>query len=259
MAPKIVHEAGEKIGRFTIINEAGRNKKNNALWLCRCECGNEVIVVGSSLRRGLVKSCGCYNRDLVTARNTKHGLSKSRTYSIWANMIRRTTKRSSSDWYLYGGRGIKPTESWMSFEGFFNDMGEAPEGMSLDRIDNDLGYFKENCRWVDAKVQARNTRRCVPIYVDNTKFPTASSAAEFLGVDPQLVSYRTKKGFLIVDGYKVSRVRPTAPRKAGEGETVTVTVNGIMYDIVLTPKKEVGSGLHTVEVMASKAHIAEAA
>jgi hypothetical protein len=74
-------------------------------------------------------------------------------------MIARTTNPKSKDWKNYGGRGIAPRERWLKFENFLMDMGEALPGMMLDRIDNDLGYFKENCRWVTAKESANNRRK----------------------------------------------------------------------------------------------------
>ncbi len=93
----------------------------------------------------------------------KHGHarkgSKSRTYSCWEHMIARCTCPTHQSWAHYGGRGINVTTRWRSYENFLADMGEAPAGLTLDRIDNDGDYEASNCRWVPQKVQVRNQRR----------------------------------------------------------------------------------------------------
>ena len=88
----------------------------------------------------------------------KHGMSKSRTYGVWASMVQRCTNEKSSSWKHYGGRGIKVVKRWHSFINFLKDMGEAPPGLELDRIDPDGNYTPKNCRWVTRKENALNKR-----------------------------------------------------------------------------------------------------
>ena len=84
--------------------------------------------------------------------------SNTKTYQAWANMKNRCNTQSSIDYPDYGGRGITVCPEWASFRQFLTDMGEAPEGKSIDRKDNDKGYSKNNCRWASSKEQNQNNR-----------------------------------------------------------------------------------------------------
>lgn len=124
-----------------------------AKWRCICDCGSITFVLGANLRRGTTTSCGCMRGPV------KHRKSGSREYKIWSQMKGRCDNPAHLRFVYYGARGISVCESWRnSFECFFADMGEAPDGMSIDRIDVNLGYFKENCRWASQKQQNRNRR-----------------------------------------------------------------------------------------------------
>lgn len=83
---------------------------------------------------------------------------KSKTYSVWDSMIQRCNNPKATKYNNYGGRGITHDPSWFKFVNFLKDMGERPEGLTLDRIDNEKGYCKENCRWASYEEQNRNTR-----------------------------------------------------------------------------------------------------
>lgn len=127
--------------------------------VCRCDCGKERTVRNSSLVHGETRSCGCIGA------NKTHGLAKSPTWNVWARMKGRCLNVASPDYKDYGGRGIAVCDKWMAFEGFFEDMGIRPEGMSIDRIDNNRGYFKDNCRWASAGVQAGNKRTSIKLTI----------------------------------------------------------------------------------------------
>ena len=149
--------SGQQFGRLTVLGLAQRHDGKNAYWLCRCSCGNPLIkeVQGGTLRNGRTLSCGCLQRE--TAR--KHGMEGTRIYGVWADMKQRCQNPKHAAFADYGGRGISVCERWQSFENFFADMSEAPEGLTLDRIDNDGNYEPGNCRWADWSTQNLNKGR----------------------------------------------------------------------------------------------------
>jgi hypothetical protein len=150
---------GRRFGRLVVLGSAGNYSYNwkTLLFNCRCDCGTEKAILGTLLRRGLTKSCGCLRHK--SPPNRTHGMAGSRIYQTWLRMIRRCTEKSCRDFPDYGGRGIVVCARWMQFENFFADMGAAPPGKTLDRRNNDHGYQPDNCRWATAKEQANNTRK----------------------------------------------------------------------------------------------------
>jgi len=136
-------------------------------WLCACDCGNKKVVVADSLRAGLVKSCGCVKqskefRDDIKKRLTKHGMTHTPTWTSWAKMLQRCRNPMSTQYKWYGARGISVDERWLSFENFLADMGLRPSGTTLDRVNNDGPYCKENCRWSTHREQSANRRKPQP-------------------------------------------------------------------------------------------------
>jgi hypothetical protein len=124
-------------------------------WQCRCQCGAEKPVRAQLLILGAAQSCGCLQRELSTI----HGHHNSLTYSTWENMIQRCTNVNYRRYKDYGGRGITVYKRWLKFKNFLTDMGERPPGTTLDRKDNNKGYYKANCRWATKEEQANNTSR----------------------------------------------------------------------------------------------------
>lgn len=147
--------AGERYGRLEIVRD--RQPGEQRIY-CRCDCGNELTVSRSNLRTGNSRSCG-HDRN-EGARNPRfaHGMAGTRIYNIWADMVGRCTRPTHIRYADYGGRGITVCDRWRDFANFYADMDERPEGRSLDRIDNDLGYSPQNCRWATASEQASNKR-----------------------------------------------------------------------------------------------------
>lgn len=154
--------SGLRFGRLTVIEERGRKVfpcgEEKVAWLCKCDCGSTVVVLGSSLTTGNTASCGCLSTEILIAKNKTHGLSKSRTYRIWQAMLNRCRNENTPNFKNYGGRGITVCKRWDRFEKFIEDMGIAPEERSIERKNNDGNYGPDNCIWADRKAQGRNTR-----------------------------------------------------------------------------------------------------
>lgn len=149
---------GEKFGNWIVLEETALNKHSKRCYLTLCVCGNTSKVVGSDLRSGKSTKCiKCY--DAIKGNNRRtHGKSSTKTYNVWMKIKERCLKLYNKDYKYYGGRGITIDAAWMDFQNFINDMGEQPIGFQIDRIDNDKGYFKDNCQWVTAKQNCNNRR-----------------------------------------------------------------------------------------------------
>ena len=149
------YSIGQIIHSWTILDHR-KDHFSEMSYLCRCICGNERIIRRRDLSRGKSTQCSsCHIKD----KNTTHNLSKSPIYKIWASMMQRCNNPKNKDFKHYGGRGIKVCDFWHDFSWFFNDMGEKPDGLQIDRIDNDGNYEPKNCRWVTAKDNANNKAR----------------------------------------------------------------------------------------------------
>lgn len=149
---------GERFGRWLALSESDKERH----WNCLCDCGVQKDVFTGNLISGKSRSCGCLSKESASARCTKHGKNKTTEHNAWVSM-RNRTKGQGSNGHYYKERGIQVCERWMDkeegFTNFLEDMGECPEGMTLDRIDNRLGYYKDNCKWSDKSQQASNRRK----------------------------------------------------------------------------------------------------
>jgi hypothetical protein len=154
MANRLKDLTGRRFKQLTVLELA--HKEERAHWLCECDCGNKIVVAGNHLQKANgTASCGC-------ARET-HGYSKPGSvhplYRVWLSMRERCNNPKSSHYKWYGARGITVCAEWDDFEAFKRDMGERPEGRSLDRKDNNGPYSKDNCRWATKQEQIWNTSK----------------------------------------------------------------------------------------------------
>jgi hypothetical protein len=158
---------GVVFGRLTAIKSVGFDKYKKTLWLCKCECGNDKTSPIGSLMSGNTKSCGCgkhigFSRMVEERKKNAFGIYHTRARSSWHHMIRRCENPADKHFKDYGGRGISVCERWKDLRTFVADMGDPPEGMTLDRWpDMNGNYEPGNCRWATPKQQAQNTRRNV--------------------------------------------------------------------------------------------------
>lgn len=185
---------GDRFTRLVVAGESVRKGKG-IFWPCLCDCGSSVIIYTSSLNSGATKSCGCLHREISSAQargqKTTHGYYGSPTYVAWQAMKRRGTGKEHRK--NYSDRGITMCDRWLTFENFLADMGERPTGLTLDRIDNSKGYYRENCRWADWNTQARN-RRNNRFIEFNGGIMTIAALAERCGMSYPTLLGRLNKG-----------------------------------------------------------------
>lgn len=154
---------GQQFGFLTVTSRSAvKNDNRNYFWSCQCECGQEVLVLTHNLMNNEKKSCGCKTKAETSG---THGMHRSPTWISWSSMKQRCTKEYHKSYPYY--KDVPIVDEWLdSFESFLRDMGERPEGMTLDRVDNSLGYCKENCRWATDSEQQQNR---TPNYINKHK------------------------------------------------------------------------------------------
>lgn len=155
--PYKIDETGNKYGRLTVLGYSHTIKGRGTFWNCHCDCGKQAIVNSNKLRNNHTQSCGCLGKEKLELRNS-HGLSRSKEYRIWASMLQRCNNPKDKKYNDYGGRGIKVLDRWELFENFHKDMGECPDGFSLERVDVNGNYCKDNCKWETTSNQNFNQR-----------------------------------------------------------------------------------------------------
>lgn len=150
---------GKRFGRLLVLRYSHNNKDKRPMWVCLCDCGAECIVSGKYLRAGRTRSCGCLHREVSSEINKSHSMSGTKTYQSWHAMLTRCYNKKQASYKKYGALVVTVCDRWRdSFENFFADMGERPEGATLDRINPFGNYEPSNCRWSSVDEQANNKR-----------------------------------------------------------------------------------------------------
>lgn len=183
--------SGMVFGKLTVVRFSHSSKSMQPCWECLCECGNTSLVFAGNLKKGNTTSCGC----VKLSRITKHGKAGSVEYVCWVAMVQRCTNPSNRYYANYGGRGITVCDDWLKFENFYRDMGDRPSDLhSIDRIDNNKGYCKENCRWATRKAQNSNKRDNVLVTL-NGETRTITEWASLLSISPSAIKGRLYRGW----------------------------------------------------------------
>lgn len=194
--------SGERYGRLTALHFVGHIRRGEILaraWLCRCDCGTEVIITHNNLYSGNSKSCGCLRTEI--RRSKKGGKDRPPEYRVWIAMRERCNNPNCKTYKDYGARGITVCERWDDFDLFMQDMGSRPDGCTLDRINNSGNYSPENCRWATGIEQGSNKRNNVLVtWRDQTK--TIAQWARYFGIKRHRLYHYLKNGSIgaVFDG-----------------------------------------------------------
>lgn len=199
---------GKRFGRLTVLRCEGKAKHGKYQWLCRCDCGALKISDTGQLNSGCTQSCGCLKTEMLIKKNQTHNMAGTPIYTTWATMKRRCHSPKDKQYKDYGGRGIAVCDEWLSFEGFYKDMGDSYKpGLTLERIDNNKGYCNENCVWADRITQANNNSRNRFETVDGITDTVANHARRY-GHTYAVVQHRLQRGWDVEEAFKTPRIFP---------------------------------------------------
>jgi hypothetical protein len=160
---------GQRFDRLVALNRVKSDRPYpTTRWMCQCDCGKTTVADRNNLVYGRMRSCGCLNSERRAERQLTHGLSKTKLYRIWADIITRCYNENSDGYKDYGARGIYMSDEWRNdFAAFYRDMANGyQKGLEIDRIEVNGPYSKENCRWVTHKVNSRNKRNTTYLTID---------------------------------------------------------------------------------------------
>lgn len=196
LSARVVDLSGQRFGRLLCIRPVDRVGVI-AIYLCKCDCGRLTRNRSVNLKSGIATSCGCYRRERTKQAVTKHGMYLAPIYKRWTAMIQRCTNPNNTSYHKYGARGITVCDRWMNFDSFYEDMGDPPCGMTLERIDNDGPYCLGNCKWATPKEQAFNTRKfynCRKLTLGD-KTMSIREWSEHSGVQLKTIYFRIESGW----------------------------------------------------------------
>ena len=170
------------------------NIQSQQIYLCLCDCGNSIKLSHRDLVAKNIHTCGCYKRQLHGG-TVRENTGKNRAYRSWEAMKSRCLNTSAKDYPNYGGRGITVCDSWLKFENFYQDMGDRPEGSSIDRIDNKGNYEPGNCKWSTPKEQQDNRRNTLHFNIDGVDVISTQTASEVTGLNAKTIATRKHRGW----------------------------------------------------------------
>ena len=196
--------SGQKFGKLTVIKDSGYRRLGSVVWICKCDCGNFCSAISTSLQRKDVPSCGCYKHEKlsqaakVCKNRTTHGMKNSKIYGVWQGIKYRCNNPNCSNFKNYGARGISISPLWEhDFQAFYDYVSALPhygeEGYSIDRIDNDGKYERNNIRWATKSQQGENTRSSIHLEIDGVDYPL-KQISRFSGVCYTTLCNRHKRG-----------------------------------------------------------------
>ena len=205
--------SGHRYGKLVVIKLAvdvpGKKKK----WLCKCDCGNEVVVAGSNLRSG--HSTQCKKCQFETQKsNIKHGYSHTKLYYVWYGMLNRCENKKHKSYYDYGAKGIEVCEEWHKPEEFIKWALENgyKEGLEIDRIDTKGNYCPENCRWIPRLANANNKSNN-KLIKHNGEEKTLAEWARYYNVNYKNLSRNLKKGYSLEEAVEREKTGDRSHRK----------------------------------------------
>lgn len=210
---------GQKYEKLQAVQFVGFDKHGRKRWECLCECGRTTVVLATALRSSRTKSCGCLRASGLS--NLRHGHKRmhgaSAAYSSWLNMKRRCGDPKTTGYLNYGGRGITYDPRWEAFDNFLADMGEPSQGLTIDRIDNDGPYSKENCRWADRKTQRINQRqRVLWVDIEGERLCLKDAVEKYGAVPYEIVCSRIYQlGWAVIDAIRTPKSNKWSRRKDG--------------------------------------------
>lgn len=203
---KAIDLVGHRFGMLLVTHKEGRNP---VMWACACDCGNKSSVKTGALRSGNTKSCGCRKAAVLGESTTRHGGASTKTYRHWKSMVQRCTNENNRQFSDYGGRGIKVCVRWRDYAKFLKDMGPAPEGMTLDRRNNNKGYTPGNCRWATRMEQNQNARSNIRVVIAGES-RVAADWGRVYGIRKATIYARIKRGW---DPQKACTTPPRRTKK----------------------------------------------
>ena len=208
---RIIDITGQRFGKLTVIKLVGTDKRGATKWLCKCDCGNEIIAYKTNLMKpNHTTSCGCYKREIGEKIKTTHNFSKTRIYKIWVGIKNRCYDSNSNVYYLYGKRGITVCKEWLNdFMAFYDwsMQNGYNEKLTIDRIDSNGNYEPKNCRWATAKEQSNNTSKNRVYFIDGVRY-TTKQIAEKHNINYGTFISRIYRGWTIEEAINGKRNKP---------------------------------------------------